>query len=520
MSQLTISKGVYQSGVTTEENSLVANLNKYPEIMRRVVDLHPKYSVTWLFEKLGRFDGATEIKDNSFEYRQRGRLDKPFVAGGTFKAASNYDLISMATGTSAAVAGSSGLVKTGIDTMINISALHSPADDIYHNYIHPNSLLRFQSGAAGIVVKKSRVDDYKINGKDAYTILVKVIYGTIVQDDIYEGQIVGLTGNAFGEDSKGGYDNSVYESIKRGWVSTFRRSKKITGDAFTNVSWMNYGGQRLWYFEQEFLLEKLIAVEIERKLRYSRRSMAVTDLEAGQLGHPGADNLYPGGGGANELTWDPNDAINSEPPVIGDGIEGQIVDTNKESYNINGGLTSTQLLDYMNRLADQSPNGSTGNEWVVLASTLGRRNIHAALKDEASGQAGGTLTDMTTGQDITLGHNFTTYEVMGNKMVVMHDDVLGDPHLHNKPNSFGLNGSGDLWFMDFTIRDGEPNVSLLSKQKRSYIKKYVPGVMNPFDPTSMMAANQEDNFSVTWLGSNGVKLANEFTSGILEGAQI
>jgi len=514
-----ISKGKYQEGVTTEENSLTANLNKYPEIMRRVVDLHPKYSVTWLFEKLGRFDGSTEIKDNSFEYRQRGRLDKPWVAAGIFKAASGYTPQNMATGTTTAASNSSATVKETINTMIWLGAYHDPDNDIYASFIHGNGLVRFQSGAAGIIVK--RVDESVTqNGKAVHSVLVKVIYGTILQSDVAENQIIGLTGNAFGEDSDGGYDNSIYEHLRRGWVSTFRRKKGITGDAFTNVSWMEYEGQRLWYFEQEYIMEQLIAIEVERKLRYSRRSMGVLDQTSPQLGHPGADNLYPGGSAANDLTWDSADPKNSKPPVIGDGLEAQISEKNESTYNINGGLTATDLLDYMARLGDESPEGSTGNEWVVLASTLGRRNIHNALKEEASGTNGGTLFNIDSGKDYALGSNFTTYEIMGNKMVVMHDDVLGDPHLHNRANQYGLKGSGDLWFLDMSVRNGEPNISLLSKQKRSYIKKYIPGMVDPMDPSSMKAAHAGDRFDVEWLGSNGVKLANEYTSGIIKGVSL
>lgn len=516
MANLKIEKGVYQEGVTTEENSLAANLNKYPEIMSRVIDLYPRYTVTWLFEKLGRFDGATEIKDNSFEYRQRGRIDKPWVSAGVYKAAGgddNYTIPDMSSSTTTATAGSSTTVKTGINTQVTLTAYDDADSDQYADFIHPNMLVRFQSGAVGIVTKTA-ANDVQIDSKNAVKVLVKMLHGTIVEDDVYAGQIIGLIGGAFGENSQGAYDNTTYDIVRRGWVSTHRRKKTITGDAFTNVAWVTFGGQKLWFFEKEYQMEQLFGVEIERKLRYARRSMNVSSATAAQLGHPGADNLYPGGSGANELSWDSTDSINSEPPVIGDGLEAQI-DNNPETYNGNGGLTATALMDYMNRLGDKSPQGSKGNQWVVLASTLGRREIWSALKGEANGVSGGSLYSVDAGRDIKLGQDFTTYDVMGNQMIVVHDDILNDPHLHNHANNYGLNGSGDLWFLDFSVHNGVPNMQLLSKQKRSFLKKYIPGMVDPFDAKSMKAANAGDNFSVQWLGSNGLKVANELTSGIL-----
>jgi hypothetical protein len=511
MANLKIEKGVYQEGVTTQANSLAANLNLYPEIMSRVIDLYPRYTVTWLFEKLGRFDGATEIKENSFEYTQRGRIDKPWISAGVFKAAGTdtYTAPDMTSGTTTAAAGNTGTVKTGINTQIALTAYDNPTTDQYADFIHPNMLVRFQSGAGGIITKK--FPQANIGGKGAVTVLVKVLHGTIIQDDVAANQVIGLVGGAFGENSKGAYDNTTYDIKRRGFVSTHRRQKTITGDAFTDVAWVTFGGQKLWFFEKEHQMEKLFAVELERKLRYSRRSM--TDALVRE-GHPGADTLFAGGGAGNQLSWDSGDPINAKAPVIGDGLEAQI-DQNPETYNGSGGLTATALMDYMNRIADKSPQGSKGNQWVVLASSLGRREVWSALKNEAHGVSGGSLTSQDTGKDMELGNDFTTFDVMGNQMIVVHDEILNDPHLHKTDNPYGLNGSGDLWFLDFGMHNGQSNMQLLSKQKRSFLKKYVKGMVDPFDEKSMVAANAEDNFSVQWLGSNGLKVENELTSGIL-----
>jgi hypothetical protein len=295
-----IKKGQFQEGVTTEENSLVANLNKKPEIRRRYVDLFPQYRTSWFLEKFGRYSPSSILKDNSVEWPKLGRVDKPIIANGDYKTHTVYTAPDLSTGETVATDDPSTVVRTGIDNMVALSIKHNPTLDLYGDFAHSTMMVRFQSGAIGIIAKK-----FSSGSKDANTqdLVVKVLHGSILESDVYSGQTIAALGMVYGEGSKGSYQNSSYEFIERNWTTTTRRNYQITRDAFTNVSWIEYNNQRLWYFEQEFRTENLFAREIEKMMRWGRRSMAVSSATDPQPGHPGQDNLWRGGGGAQDLTW-------------------------------------------------------------------------------------------------------------------------------------------------------------------------------------------------------------------------
>ena len=58
---------------TRQDNSLVANLLKYPEIAKKVIELYPRYTTTYLLEKLGFGASEKVLGDNSFEWKTMGR---------------------------------------------------------------------------------------------------------------------------------------------------------------------------------------------------------------------------------------------------------------------------------------------------------------------------------------------------------------------------------------------------------------------------------------------------------------
>ena len=76
-------------------------------------------------------------------------------------------------------------------------------------------------------------------------------------------------------------------------------------------------------------------------------------------------------------------------------------------------------------------------------------------------------------------------------------------------------------FMDMSVQDGVANVELIAKGaegfNRNYVKKYVPGMINPNDPTSLMAAaNGNDTFECHILSESGVIIRNPQSCGIIK----
>ena len=74
-------------------------------------------------------------------------------------------------------------------------------------------------------------------------------------------------------------------------------------------------------------------------------------------------------------------------------------------------------------------------------------------------------------------------------------------------------------FMDFGSTSGVSNVELVTKgaegTNRSMIKKYVSGMVNPYDQSSMLAANADDKFEAHVLSETGIVVRNPLSCGIL-----
>ena len=62
---------------TIEQNALVTNLLKYPEISKALIRQYPQYSLTYFLEGTGRFAKEELIGDNAFKWAILGRLNKP-----------------------------------------------------------------------------------------------------------------------------------------------------------------------------------------------------------------------------------------------------------------------------------------------------------------------------------------------------------------------------------------------------------------------------------------------------------
>ena len=63
----------YDAAYNTADNSLTANLLKYPEIAKKIIELYPRYTTTYLLEKLSFGAGEKVLGDNSFEWKSMGR---------------------------------------------------------------------------------------------------------------------------------------------------------------------------------------------------------------------------------------------------------------------------------------------------------------------------------------------------------------------------------------------------------------------------------------------------------------
>ena len=495
---------VYDPQVMTEDNSLETQLNKYPEISKKVIDLHSQFGVNWLMEKTGRTSGKgiskSDISDNAYRWKVRGHYFRPLYSANLSKIDGQ-----------AAVIGDLGAPAADLSTVDQEFAFgvkHNPANKEVATDVNPNDLLRFKSGAVAIAL--SSVIMTGAAPAQIAIVNCKLVSGTITVADLTADFVVGRIGNAFGEGSLGGYQNDTNEEWYINWTTTSRRGFNITGDAMTNVAWIvpNNGSGPLWYFEKINDEKRRFARSKELTAFYGRASMTTTGHAI--MGKSGTNGLTIGGFNAN------NGGLTA--PVIGDGLLAQIAGVNDATYDINTGLSDEFLVEYIGRLAQRTAKTSPqGLEWVVLAGTKGRIVLDRSFKKISgiTAAGGGTMYDVDAGKDLSLGANFTTYHALGNKFTVMHYNVLDDPSIHS--SSGGLTGTGDIIFLDFSMQDGVSNINMFNKKGRGHIEKYINGMHSLFGADlGKQASSGFDGAKLEMLCQSMIVMKNPLSSGILK----
>ena len=290
----------------------------------------------------------------------------------------------------------------------------------------------------------------------------------------------------------------------------------ITGSALTDVTWLENNGSKLWYFTAEKLFTDEFMYQLELQRWFGRTNMVAADADGfpGESGSVGAD----------------------KGNLRGDGILAQIEGTISMSYDPQAGLTEDKLARFIAELS-RNAKSPEGNEFVVFTGTEGRYQFHKAMKDisvGATAATGGTMQSMRTGSDVALGVNFVSYYVLGNKMTVAYCPVFDDVNVHSTAATYdgsavgagGADGtmSGKMVFLDFSSVDGVPNIQLVAKghdgHDRNYVKKYIPGMVNPYDQQSMLAANGDDSFTCQIMSESGIIVRNPLSCGILKATHV
>ena len=65
---------------TQVSNSLVSAMLKYPEISSTLIQQYPRYALTYLLERTGRFADVRVLGDKSFEWKVLGRSNRAITA--------------------------------------------------------------------------------------------------------------------------------------------------------------------------------------------------------------------------------------------------------------------------------------------------------------------------------------------------------------------------------------------------------------------------------------------------------
>ena len=472
----------YDPAYNTSDNSLVNNMLKYPEIAKKIIELYPRYSMTYLLERLGFGASEKVIGGNSFEWKVMNRYKAPAKLdaddASNWTAGSEYDLkIRSASG----------------------------ADE--YCMLAVNDVVRFQSGKTALVTNVGTIN----SGTDGFT----TVKFKAIQDDSTDrvaGDVVAVIGSAFGQGSLGDEvgEGYAYPETHRNHLTLSRRKCKINGLDLHDVTWVEHNGHRLWYFTKEQQMTDQFMYELELNRWFGKSSMPTADIT-----FPGQTGESTSGLGSNSL------------PIMGDGSLAQIATANQlDTAGI--GITEGELLKFIGHLSLNSLKAS-GNEYVVFTGMQGMIQFQQAMGAYlATMGAASPLIASKSGAEVSVGANFTSYEALGNRIKLVHNPCFDDPNVAAMTTGISSSGfntaslSGMMVFMDMSVQDGVGNVELIAKgaegYNRNYVKKYVPGMINPNDPSSMMAANGNDTFECHILSESGVIVRNPQSCGVIKPA--
>ena len=207
------------------------------------------------------------------------------------------------------------------------------------------------------------------------------------------------------------------------------------------------------------------------------------------------------------------------PVYTGAGLKEQISPANKRNYTK---LSASILEDF---LFDLSYNklGKGERKFVALTGEMGMKEIDRVLKDKASAY---NLIDTKfvtgSGQELTLGGQFTTYKMLnGVELTFKHfpwfDNTVYNRNLH--PVTGRPASSYDMMFLDFGLRDGDSNVKKVVKRGSENLMWYVGGSiapgMNMAKSINTLRSNAKDGYSVEFLSESGIMITDPTTCGEL-----
>lgn len=286
----------------------------------------------------------------------------------------------------------------------------------------------------------------------------------------------------------------------RNHLTTVRLSYDITGTAFSTVLAIAMKDPKtgkssyLWADYQEWKALREWYCRLDRLYMYSKynaNAEGTTDLMG----------------------------TNGRPVYIGAGLLQQIAPSNRRYYTQ---LTPELLEDY---LFDLSYNilGTNERKFVALTGEMGIREFDRVLKEKVAGfQLVDTVFVTGSGQNLTLGGQFTTYKMTNGieltlKHFPLYDNIVYNRQLHpitGKPLE-----SYRFTFIDFGSRDGEPNIVKVARRNREMVQWYTGGSIAPgaghAKSINTLRSNARDGYQVHFLGEVGLMLRDPRACGEL-----
>ena len=204
---------------------------------------------------------------------------------------------------------------------------------------------------------------------------------------------------------------------------------------------------------------------------------------------------------------------------VGAGLLQQISNSNRQTYTK---LTADLVEDYLFNLS-YNILAKGERKFVALTGEMGMKEFDRILKEKASAY---NLIDTKfvsgSGQELTLGGQFTTYRMLNGieltlKHFPLYDNIVYNRELH--PVSGKPIESYRMTFLDFGSYDGEANIQKVVRKDREMVMGHTRGLVGPKvghgKTISTMMSNAKDGYSVHFLTEQGIMVKNPTTSGEL-----
>jgi hypothetical protein len=314
------------------------------------------------------------------------------------------------------------------------------------------------------------------------------------------GNAVSRVGSAYEEGSEQADIFNYQTPFKlRSHLTTMRASYDITGDAYASVMVIAMRDPKtkkqtnMWATYQEWVAMRQWFERVDYMTMYAKFN-ANTD---GTVSLQGA---------------------NGRPVYIGAGLLQQISPSNKRNFT----TLTLETLDTF--LSDLSYNIRSFGErkFMGLSGEMGLMELDRVLREKASGY---TLVDSKfisgSGQDLTLGGQFTSYKGLNGVELTLKHFPLYDNTVHNRklhPITGKPLESYRITFFDIGMRDGQSNLRKVVRKGRELNMWYTGGAVSPSgfaNSRDALRSNAKDGYTVHMLSEQTTILMDPTTSGEL-----
>lgn len=517
--------------IHTEENSLAVLMNKDMAVQAKSIELYQRFSRVSSFAalsgrvnkgaKAGKIKQASDqIADNAYRIMYKGALIVPAYSFGAVQLGTVFapGVIAPDMTAVAGVTYTNGKNANNIttDTIGSIAIKHEPTNNIFGDKFNPNDsfVLGAGLGLLCIILDTPR----KASTGDHYVANFKTVGNASDFDPAHfaEDEVLTEAGSYFGQGSLRGYQRSRKNRWKINYMSIKRYTLVLTGSARQQkVAWVknSESGSRRWDFEAVLDAEEHFMMQDELSLRYSKISMNPQN-------HSWYENY-----GENQLSLQGFKVESGlTAPITGEGWIQQLKNNAEFAYNPNDGMEHTLMEAMMMSLSNRSPIGTSGNTFLFVVDKIGRNAVDKGLKkligfanpaNVANNVGSAQVMNISTGSSVSLGFEVDTYNHLGNQIVVIEDELLGNPGLFN--TSAGVTGSGIIFCINVSPVQGISNFEVITRSNRALKKKYIDGI-HGFDEAadnSTKASSGFDGYRIDWLRESMPVLYDDRCSGII-----